>query len=334
MANVTKSITLLAAVILINCGNPVKPEIEADLFNWIEISNFNDSWIADVDVTPSDDIIVALTEVLFISKDEGKTFIKLNPPDSTRIKRVRFFDKFYLMGFDQSIDLETHQPFGNSLFISEDGLTWDRIISGFDMFDVGVVGSKIHIGRYSGITSYNPETKDTASHSLFSSNLSDRVREVLALEDGKVFLACHDGVYATHNNGESWFRMSKRIGKDHDDIGSMVYHNERIYAFESEHIYVSNKAMDDFESIIYLNRYYYFQRAKKIRFYQDNTLIMGYDNALLMHDLAKETTTDITPEIFDNSFFGIDRVHILKSGAIIVSDYSYLFIGVPVNGSR
>ncbi len=239
-----KKITTLALLlsISIGCGltNSDKDKSQ-ELYEWNELSLFSKSWVTAIATSGENELYIAQDNLLSYSENSGKTFTWSNAPDSAKIKKIKIYDRLYIIG---DVYRESGGFWGSItsyLYASYDkGENWEEITGGFIMQDFVVDDGKIHIGRKHGVTTFYLEADSILyKNSFVNSRLSDHMEEITASSDGSIYVSSHGGIFASYNGGENCEKISRTIHNDSDHIRSIIRDddNDLIYGDPYHYIY-------------------------------------------------------------------------------------------------
>lgn len=240
--------TSLGLLIWVSCN--VSNTAEEFEFEWNEVAQFQRNQITAIHVSDSDELYVATGKRLFRSVSRNEAYIRLNSPDSASVIKIRTFeDRIIILTNVFQRDIGNFGEDVNFLYQSvDDGFTWQEIASGFTMQDVAYQDNKIHIARTKGITTIDLNSGVTSANQIVDSKLSDVMDEIEVSPDGKIVVACHEGVFISEDNGANWTEIATQIGKDNDWIRSIEFRGNDLYALESSRVYRIDLTTDEVET--------------------------------------------------------------------------------------
>ena len=325
-----RELVVLSVVILTfsGCGifdaSEKKPKPE---YEWEEFGQFRDKWNTAVEITPDNVLFIAQDEKLFRSTNRGENFQRLSTPDSANIVRIRTLNqKLYIIG-------NVYRPDGGDwgrnvswVYVSEDnGQSWDIVTGGYIMQDITYYDNRLHIGRKHGVTTLDLETGESFRNSFIYSKLSDHIEEIKVTSDGRIFLASHDGLHASFDNGETWAKVSVNVPKTADFFRSLeIDENDNLYLSEYERIY---KVMGD---ELYWERYNTSLGNDLIKLIPDNKLLLLASNELKIADRDELSFKRIEPKSSQEYGPYFDFIDVFSNGEIILAGYSHVFLGRKV----
>ncbi|MBO6523793.1 MAG: hypothetical protein JJ971_08215 [Balneolaceae bacterium] len=296
-----------------------KPEYE-----WEELGQFRDRWNTAVEITPDDILFIAQDEKLFRSTNHGEDFQRLSTPDSADIVRIRTLNnKLYIIG-------DVYRPDGGDwgrdvswIYVSEDnGQSWEVVTGGYIMQDITYLNNRLHIGRKHGVTTLDLETGESFRNSFIHSKLSDHIEEIEVTSDGRIFLASHDGLHASFDNGETWTKVSTNIHKNYDFFRSLeIDENDNLYLSEYERIY---KVMGQ---ELYWEHYKIKNGNDQIKLLPDNKLLLLASDDLKISDRDELSFMEIQPKSTQEYGPYFDFIDTFSNGNIILAGHSHVFLG-------
>ena len=211
-----------------------KNDNEDPLYDWVEITKFKSEWITAIATNGENELYVAQSNQLSYSDDAGDNFKRFTAPDSADIKKLKVYDRLYMIG---DVHVNRGGFFGSFIsyvYASDDnGRNWEEITGGYIMQDLVASKGNLHIGRKHGVTTFDLEGDSVLyRNSFINSKLSDHIEEITASEEGIIYLASHDGIHSSEDDGKNWNSISSDIDKDDDFIRSISIdeQNEIIYA--------------------------------------------------------------------------------------------------------
>ncbi len=234
-----KIVWVILGLIIIQGCNLSSSDLSDFEYNWARVAQFSREQITAIHVSKENDLYIATGKKLYKSFDIHSTYLRVNSPDSASIVRIKSFeDRILLLTnvFDEDLG-----HFGEDVsFVYQsldDGLTWQVLASGFSMQDVSYHNNRIHIGRINGITTYDLETDNILFSQIVDSKLNDEMEEIEVSPDGKIAVSCHEGVFISENNGDTWTEIATQIHKDDDWIKAIEFNGNDLLALESSRVY-------------------------------------------------------------------------------------------------
>lgn len=228
----------LGLIIMQGCNLSSSEESEFN-YNWERVAQFSREQITAIHVSEDNDLYVATGNKLYKSFDINSTYLRVNSPDSANIVKIKIFqDRMLILAnvFDESLG-----HFGENVsFVYQsldDGITWQEIVSGFAMQDITYHNNRIHIGRINGIATIDLETDNIFFSPIVESKLNDEMEEIEVSPDGTIAVSCHEGVFISENNGDTWTEIGTDIHKDDDWIEAIEFNGSEIFALETSRVY-------------------------------------------------------------------------------------------------
>lgn len=329
-----KKITTLALLsfISVGCGltNSDKKKSQ-ELYEWNELSLFNKSWVTAIATSGENELYIAQDNLMSYSENFGKTFTWSNAPDSAKIKKIKIYDRLYIIG---DVYREGGGFWGSTtsyLYASGDkGEHWEEITGGFIMQDFVIADGKIQIGRKHGVTTFDLEADSILyKNSFVNTKLSDHMEEITSSSDGSIYVSSHGGIHASYNGGQSWEKISRTIHKDDDHIRSIIVDDDSdmIYGTNYSHIYYRNKAdaiWDKKEERI---------STEVVRLLSNNAIIIaGSDKIKLANneDMRFQKVGPIHISSDENDVLSFDYLEISSDDKIVAADFDHIYIGTPI----
>ncbi len=297
-------------------------------YDWREVPRFKEWSNTAIEVTGKDVLYVAQYNELYKSTDFGKSFSRVLTPDSSDISKIRYLDnKLYIIGNTFHSGPGLTGNFISWVYVSEnEGESWEEITGGYIMQDLTFYNDRIHIGRKHGVTTLDLNTGETFRNSFIYSKLSDHIEEIEATSDGKIFLASHDGLHVSLDNGESWEKASKNISKNDDFFRSVEIdeHND-LYVAESGRIY---KVLGE---SLHWESYYSRPYNDQIKLLPNNKILILDSYILKISDREELQFENIGPQstLEHGPYFKF--IDSFSNGDIVLAGHSNLFIGKKRN---
>lgn len=290
---------------------------------WIEIERFRSSWITAIEVDKDDILYVAEEEKLLRSMNYGGSFQLVSTPDSASIVQIRSLDKLYIIG---DVYRSSGGFFGSRVSwlysYNDEEHSWKVIDGGYRMQDVTWYNNRVHIGRVHGITSIDLITGEKIKHNLIDSELSDHIEEIEASTNGALFMASHEGVHASYDNGENWQEITKGFSSDKDWARSIeIDEGENVYALQSYRLikYLNSDSKWDIS-----NKEYY---SDKIELMGSNRLLMLSTSELKYADRDEQKFTEIQPVSKRQTGPYFEYLDVFSNDNIVLAGRNYLAIG-------
>ncbi|MBR9916613.1 hypothetical protein GYB29_02715 [bacterium] len=308
-----------------------KNDKEDPLYDWVEITKFKSEWINAIATNGENELYVANEDVLNYSNDGGKTFQSFSTPDSVHIKKIRVYESLYMIGDVLIENGGVFLGFTNYVYVSDDnGRNWEEITGGYIMQDLVVSKGNLHIGRKHGVTTFDLEGDSVLyRNSFINSKLSDHIEEITASEEGIIYLASHDGIHSSEDDGKNWNSISSDIDKDDDFIRSISIdeQNEIIYAAESDRIYFKEKNASFWEKTkVNIG-------TQLVRSLRDSKVIAADSDEVFLAQGKDFNFENIGPfyEETEYDFLNFEYLEVFSDNKIVVGGYFHLFIGSPVS---
>ena len=328
------SFLIIGLFVIVSCdlSNQSPDDVNSNLYEWVEITNFKDAWITALAVSEEDNLYLAQSKKLFIQKAGDRFFNRISTPDSAKIVRIRKFnEKLFIIGdvYRQGGGPGVWGRNVSYLYVSTDeGNNWEEVIGGFVMQDVTYHDNRIHIGRKHGVTTVDINTGEEFRNRFIESKLSDHIEEIETSKNGEIVVASHDGLHISRNNGEDWTKLSKRIRKENDWISSIEFDTDnKLYALQSSRTYILDVASGNYES--FKNGYSNDQH----KIVDEIEIVKVGGSMVRIANLNVMKFTDISPDKDEGVNYNFEYVDVFSDGRIIIGGVDELFIGKKVEQS-
>lgn len=322
----------LFLAVSVGCGltNSDKKE-KQELYEWDELSLFKKAWVTAIATFGENELYIAQDNLLSYSENSGKTFTWFTAPDSAEVKRIKIYDRLYVIG---NVYREYGGFWGSTtsyLYASDDmGKSWEEITGGFIMQDFVIADGKIHIGRKHGVTTFDIEADSVLYlNGFLNSKLSDHMEEITASSDGSIYVSSHGGIFASYNGGQSWEKISSTIYKSEDHIRSIIVDddNDMIYGAGYNHIYYRNK-----EDIIW-DKEGVGISTEVVRLLRNNDIVITGSDKIKLANKVDMKFQDIGPvynKKDENDVLSFEYLEIFSDDKIIAADFDHIYIGTPI----
>lgn len=311
----------LGCLVLLGSCNLLDPggKDKEPAYHWRAVERDSLQFIYDLALRDDETLVVNTDEGWYSTRSLSEPLQKMYIKSPLSLMGVR-----QLVAYDSTFYAFTHSI--NTIWSSTDGNHWRLIFSKKDpMFDLLITpeGNRI-VGTWHGIYRQARDSSDIHRITFLYTNYFDGLDQIKTLtqtSSGALFCGSHDGVYRSLDTGLHWKKVSSDINKEQDDVVRLYTNaHDRIFAQTRHGLYSSDNNGEHWIKRGSLDDY-----VLRAEFPENGTVVVLTNKTVWQASLAEGDFKKVGP----NDLTDLWDIGVTKTGKMVISTDSLLFIGVP-----